>query len=1148
MIKLSQNMRRLRWAFLISLLPMFGLSNHAQDLASGLVANWNFDDNDFTDSIGIFDGEGQGSEDIVFEAGPNGFGQSITLDGEDQYVLIIGGEPDDLSMVDDGSISISAWFRVDAFDTDWQALVAQGEGSSWRIARRGAEAGIAYAGGIGDTPAGTDVNDGEWHHVVAITDAEGLDFATAVYIDGVQDTIIEGVPALASNGQYVRIGDNPGATGREWEGGIDDVAIWNRVLSEGEIASLYNDGAGTPIRSLFETGEDTIEILGVGAESLIGGDLTDPEDDGDEAAGPEDSSWNWVSIDSNIEPGFDGAELSFNIFDNAVGGGAAKWCCDDPTDDNPYWVAVQFGNPVALTHFTITSGNDTPDRDPIRFAIQGSNDGDNYADIFNFDEEESFFTERNQVALINLAEASEPYAYLRYIVYHTPGTLHQLNEIEYFGSFGGTGVPALAGTSRSPASFSVRVKDGADTNLDSDSVSFTVDGQTVAATLSKDLDVTTITYTPDSRFPALSAHTWELSAKDTAGNDVTGNGKWTTKLYGSLGGSAKVDPDTSKRGFIWEVHQNPTATANNNTRPVQQLNGELGENLADSFNPWFAIGEGVPRLPEVGYTGPITFEVEGVINFNQDDGGAAGEFTPDDGIPGIPGIDGGTDGVAGRITTFIELPAGEHTFIVNSDDGFFTTVGNPTDVFLSQLAGTFEGGRGAADTAFSIFVDEDGVYPVTTVWYEGGGGANIEFKTEKADGTRVLVNDTDNGGFTAYRAINGEFPAAINSVNPGIGAAGVAPNLNVTIVLTDGSTTVDANSVSVTLDGSDAGATASKSGDVTTVTVDRGGALWPAGKVVSASVTYTAGGSERTESWSWTVENYPTLSKGVTEPGTGEDAGFEFRIFQNEAARGNSTAAAEDQLAGTFDDGAENVADPSGGVESGDADRPGIIFNIDGVINFDQDGAVQGVFRDSGDGSSTDRIDGFIPGIPGLTDSTDNMAAEILTFIEFTNSGYHRMIFNSDDGFRVTEGHGAGDAAGVELGVFEGGRGATDSVFGFNVPQAGVYPIRAIWYEGGGGANLEWSSTMGDSRYLINDTDGNALKAFRNRTGDPIDLELAGSGEITSVALTGGNVVIEFTGSLMSAETVTGPYSPVAGAGSPYTVAPSKASEFYIAE
>jgi hypothetical protein len=168
-----------RWALLVSLLPLITLGVSAQGITSGLVANWNFDDNNFSDSIGMFDGEESGSAPIEFVPGPNGFGQAITLDGEDQFVQIVGGEPDDLAF-EGGSVSISAWFRVGEFDTSWQALVAKGEGSSWRVARRGGEGGMAYAGGIGDTPTGTDSNDGEWHHIVAVTDGEGLDFATAV--------------------------------------------------------------------------------------------------------------------------------------------------------------------------------------------------------------------------------------------------------------------------------------------------------------------------------------------------------------------------------------------------------------------------------------------------------------------------------------------------------------------------------------------------------------------------------------------------------------------------------------------------------------------------------------------------------------------------------------------------------------------------------------------------------------------------------------------------------------------------------------------------------------------------------------------------------------------------------------------------------
>ena len=45
-----------------------------------------------------------------------------------------------------------------------------------------------------------------------------------------------------------------------------------------------------------------------------------------------------------------------------------------------------------------------------------------------------------------------------------------------------------------------------------------------------------------------------------------------------------------------------------------------------------------------------------------------------------------------------------------------------------------------------------------------------------------------------------------------------------------------------------------------------------------------------------------------------------------------------------------------------------------------------------------------------------------------------------------------------------------------------------------------------------------------------------------------GQVVIEYSGTLKSADAVTGPYNAVGGASSPYSVAPTKAAEFYIAE
>ncbi len=214
-----------------------GVGQPEPPIKKGLVASWNFDGDNLEDSVGVFDATAVGSEPIPFVASKSGYGKAIKLNGEDQYAEVTGGEPDDLAYAG-GSISVAGWFKVDAFDTDWQALVAKGEGSNWRVARRAAEDGIAYAGGLGDTATGKSVNDAAWHHFVAVSDSTGAEFGTALYIDGIRDTTVAGSAVLAVNGLRAQIGGNPGAAGREFEGELDDIAIWDRVLTDAEILDL----------------------------------------------------------------------------------------------------------------------------------------------------------------------------------------------------------------------------------------------------------------------------------------------------------------------------------------------------------------------------------------------------------------------------------------------------------------------------------------------------------------------------------------------------------------------------------------------------------------------------------------------------------------------------------------------------------------------------------------------------------------------------------------------------------------------------------------------------------------------------------------------------------------------------------------------
>ena len=180
------------------------------------------------------------------------------------------------------------------------------------------------------------------------------------------------------------------------------------------------------------------EILGTGTESLLGGDLTDPEDDGD----PEqDVDYNAI-FSANDEPGFGGGEFSFNVFDNLLGPGNDKWCCGPgggiPTEG--LHVTAELEVPHILTHFTVSSANDVPARDPTVWEVQGSNDGDDFTTIFAHDGD-SFWDQRLQVVLFEAGEdfdvQTTGYRFFRHVTFDTAsnpaGAYFQIGEIEYFG-------------------------------------------------------------------------------------------------------------------------------------------------------------------------------------------------------------------------------------------------------------------------------------------------------------------------------------------------------------------------------------------------------------------------------------------------------------------------------------------------------------------------------------------------------------------------------------------------------------------------------------------------------------------------------------------------------------------------------------------
>jgi hypothetical protein len=173
-----------------------------------------------------------------------------------------------------------------------------------------------------------------------------------------------------------------------------------------------------------------------------------------------------------------------------------------------------------------------------------------------------------------------------------------------------------------------------------------------------------------------------------------------------------------------------------------------------------------------------------------------------------------------------------------------------------------------------------------------------------------------------------------------------------------------------------------------------------------------------------------------------------------------------------------------------------------------------------------------------------------------TNGAVALIIINNNPGFPIVAGGGTdeitipvvmiGQAAGAELkanltglratlsqetafvvGEANVGRGAAGSIFDgtlmtVNVPEAGVYPMRLLWMEGGGGANVEWYSITPEGEgILINDrSNPRALRAYRARTS--VDRPTL----TVSRAATG--ITLTFEGSLQAATTVDGEYTTIA--------------------
>jgi hypothetical protein len=348
---------------------------------------------------------------------------------------------------------------------------------------------------------------------------------------------------------------------------------------------------------------------------------------------------------------------------------------------------------------------------------------------------------------------------------------------------------------------------------------------------------------------------------------------------------------------------------------------------------------------------------------------------------------------------------------------------------------------------------------------------------------------------------------------------------------------VDQASVKLLVNGTAVAATVTKTGTRTTATYTPTLAnSWASGSTLAVKVQFSeAGGPAYEGNLNVPIVTYKQIPAALaTAIGTGATPGMKWRTYQTANGHGTVISGAENVLAGG--NGA-NIADLSAAT--------GGLFDIT-YVNMDEAGAAQGNFTAAA-AAPQDVQDDLLPGIPGTTASTDNIAAEALTYLEL-QPGVYQMVVNSDDGFEVTTGIKSATVADMKflsLGLFDGGRGASDTLFTFTVQQAGVYFFRLLWFEGGGGANVEWFTVNADgSRALVNGTQTGSIKAFRTRTvAEPT---LPSTSTTLTVTRSAGNITIAWVGAgTVQESTDLKTWTDVANSANPYTTSATTGSKFY---
>jgi hypothetical protein len=215
------------------------------DLKTDLVAYWKLDDasGDAIDAHGSLDGTVGGS---VY-GGTGKIGDCYTFTATAGQGITMPVSTDFNLATTTGSISV--WFitSVGSYSRGWIAGTKDTYATSGYGMFIDSEAPSHFKTCIGNSGAEIAYTvdmaaSANWHHAVMTWDVDGN---LITYLDGSQADSREITITPTDNGKTFHVGHNADGSNRiVFNGSIDEVGLWSRVLTSDEVADLYNSGNG----------------------------------------------------------------------------------------------------------------------------------------------------------------------------------------------------------------------------------------------------------------------------------------------------------------------------------------------------------------------------------------------------------------------------------------------------------------------------------------------------------------------------------------------------------------------------------------------------------------------------------------------------------------------------------------------------------------------------------------------------------------------------------------------------------------------------------------------------------------------------------------------------------------------------------------